>query len=270
MTVLEWDQVGDKVYESGIDKGVLYLKDGRTVSWSGLTSIEDNTQTELKSYYLDGIKILDHVVPGDFEGKLAAFTYPEEFEEVLGAVAVETGITFYEQESKSFHLSYRTKISNDLDENYGYKIHLLYNLRATSEANTSESLGDQPAAKEFSWGLSGVPPVSTIDGVRPTVHVAIDSTKIDSALLENIENILYGTETTNPRFPSLLEIRILSGEVGGLYIVDNGNGTWTAIDPSDDFIESVIDDEFIIDHADVTYIVPDEEYTITDTPIPLP
>ena len=269
MTVLEWDKVGDRTYESGVDKGVLYLKDGRTVSWSGLTSVENNTEEELKSYYLDGIKILDHVVPGDFEGKVSAITYPEEFDEVVGGVAVGTGVTFHEQESKSFNLSYRTKIGNDADADYGYKIHLLYNLRAIPEGFSSESISDQPAPIAFAWSISGTPPISTIDGIRPTVHVSIDSTKINPDLLENIENILYGTESTNPRFPSILEIRILSGEIGGLYIVDNGDGTWTAIDPSDDFIESVVDGVFTIDHADATYLDADT-YTITDTEFPLP
>lgn len=269
MTVLEWDKVGERLFQSGVDRGVLYLKDGRVVPWNGIKSVEDNTDAELKSYYLDGIKILDHVVPGDYAGKLTAFTYPEEFDEILGAVTVNTGLTFYEQESKSFNLSYRTKIGSDLDENYGYKIHLLYNLVAVSEAQSFQSLSDQPTLSEFAWSLSGTPPVGSVDGLRPTVHISINSIETNPARLQDIENILYGTEETNPRFPSLLEMRILFGEIGGLYIIDNGNGTWTALDPSDDFIESIVDGVFTIDHADATYLDADT-YTITDTEFPLP
>lgn len=271
MTVLEWDKVGDRVYQSGIDKGVLYLKDGRVVPWNGIKSVEDNTSSELQSYYLDGIKILDHVVPGDFEGKISAITYPEEFDEVLGAIAVNTGLTFYEQESKSFNLSYRTKIGTDLDENYGYKIHLLYNLRAISDAQSFESLSNDPTVSDFSWTLSGTPPVATnVDGIRPTVHVAIDTINARPDLLQALEDILYGTVDVDPRFPTLLEVRVLFGEIGGLYIVDNGDGTWTAIDPSDDFITMIDSDTFQIDHANIVYIVPDDTYQVSDTGFPLP
>lgn len=273
MTVLEWDKVGDRVYQSGIDKGVLYLKDGRTVAWNGITSVEDNTDSELKSYYLDGIKILDHVVPGDFSGKISAITYPDELDEVLGVVPITDGVSFYEQKSKSFNLSYRTKIGNDIDDDYGYKIHLLYNLVAFPDSHTFKTLSNEPSVNEFSWSLSGTPTVLMLDSVspytRPTVHVTIDSINTRPDILEAFENILYGTPTTAPRFPTILEVRIMSGEIGGLYIIDNGDGTWNAIDSSNDFIESVIDGVFTIDHADVTYLDADT-YTITDTEFPLP
>lgn len=268
MAVLEWDKVGDRVYQSGVDRGVLYLKDGRTVPWNGLTAVEDNTSSELKSFYLDGIKILDHVVPGDFEGKLSAITYPDELDELLGIMSLDAGVNAYEQESKSFNLSYRTKISSDVDEDLGYKIHLLYNIRAIPDSQSFQTLSDQPAATQFSWSLSGTPPVLTIDGVRPTVHISLDSTEANPAILQQIEDILYGTPTTNPRFPTILEVRVLAGETGSLYIIDNGNGTWTAVDPSDDYLTMLDSETFEIDHADVTYLDPDT-YTITDTPLPL-
>lgn len=269
MTVLEWDKVGERIYQSGIDRGVLYLKDGTVVPWNGLTSVDDNTNSELTSYYLDGVKILDHVTPGEFEGVLSAFTYPEEFDRVLGIASIGEGLSFYEQPTKSFNLTYRTKIHSDLDEDYGYKIHLLYNLRATSESQKFETLNDQGNPSQFSWRLTGTPPILTIDGARPTVHVVIDSVNTRADRLESIENTLYGTPTNNPRFPSILEVRIIFGDVSGLYIVDNGNGSWTAIDPSGFFIEMLDSETFEIDHADATYLDADT-YTITDTPIPLP
>lgn len=269
MTVLEWDKVGDRTYQSGIDKGVLYLKDGRVVPWNGLVSVEDSTDAELKSYYLDGVKILEHVVPGDFAGKLTAITYPEEFDEVLGQRVINTGLIFHEQEFKSFNLAYRTKIGSDSDENYGYKIHLLYNIRAIPESHTFQTLSDEPGVEPFSWALTGTPPISTADGIRPTVHISIDSINARPDLLEAVENILYGTEMTDPRFPTLLEMRLLFGEIGSLYIVDNGNGTWTAIDPTDSFVTMLDSETFQIDHADVTYLDSDT-YTITDTEFPLP
>lgn len=272
MTVLEWDKAGDRLYQTGVDHGVLYLKDGRVIPWNGLTSVDDGSNADLKSYYMDGVKILDHVTPGDFVGKLSAFTYPDEFEEVIGAPDIAPGLTFYEQRSKSFNLSWRTRIGNDLDENYGYKIHLLYNVLAIPESHSFESIQENITAPEFSWGLSGTPPIGTIDGIRPTAHVSLDSTRARPDLLQQIEDILYGTETTDPRFPTILELRLIFGEVGGLYIVDNGDGTWTAIDPSDDFVEMLDSETFQIEHADAAFTDSpvNETYTITDTPIPLP
>lgn len=269
MTVLEWDKAGARVYETGVDRGVLYLKDGRVVPWNGLTSVDDNSSADLKSYYLDGVKILDHVTPGDFSAKLGAFTYPDEFEEVVGAPQIAPGLTFYDQQSKSFNLSYRTRVATDLDENYGYKIHLLYNVVAVPDSHKYESIQERINAPEFAWSLSGTPPIGTIDGIRPTAHVSIDSTEAREDLLQQLEDILYGTSTTAPRFPTILELRLIFGEVGGLYIINNGDGTWTAIDPSDDFISMLDSESFQIDHADAWYNGPDE-YTISDTPIPLP
>jgi hypothetical protein len=272
MTVIEWDKSGERVYQSGVDRGVLYLKDGTVVPWNGLTSVEDGTSSEVKAYYLDGIKILEHATPGEYSGKLSAFTYPDEFEEVLGNKAIAPGVLFYEQKPKSFNLAYRTRIANDIDPELGYKLHLLYNLHASAESHTYESLSNDPQAPEFGWSLSGTPPIGTIDGIRPTVHVSLDSRETREDLLQVVENILYGTATSDPRFPTILELRLIFGEVGGLYIIDNGDGTWTAIDPSDDFINMLDADTFEIQHADAEFTDPplDTEYTITDTSLPLP
>jgi hypothetical protein len=272
MPKLEWDRVGERFYQTGVDRGVLYLKDGRVVPWNGLTGLEDGTNPELKSYYMDGVKILDHVTPGEFAGKLSAFTYPDEFNEVLGNRDIGSGLVAYEQPAKSFHLSYRTKVGNDLDENYGYKVHLLYNLVATPDSQKFETVGQQLQAPEFSWSLTGTPPIYNIDGVRPTVHISVDSNGPRPDLLTALEDILYGTESADPRWPSLLEVRLLFGEVGGLFILDNGDGTWTALDPSDDFITMLDADTFEIDNADADFVDPplNTTYTISDTEIPLP
>lgn len=269
MAVLEWDRSGDRVYQTGVDKGVLYLKDGRVIPWNGLTSIDDSNNAEVKSYYLDGVKILDHVTPGDFSAKLSAFTYPDEFDEVIGAPQIAPGLNFYEQRSKSFNLSYRTRIGTDLDENHGYKIHLLYNVMAVPDSHTFESIQENISAPEFSWSLSGMPPIGTIDGIRPTAHVSIDSSTSPPEFLQQIEDALYGTDTTPPRFPTILELRLIFGDVGGLYIIDNGDGTWTAIDSSGAFISMLDSETFQIDHANATF-VDVNSYTITDTFLPLP
>jgi hypothetical protein len=124
VTALVWDQAGERIFQSGIDHGVLYLHDGRVVVWNGISGVEESPNVELKSFYQDGLKYLDNLAPGDFVGKLKAYTYPDEFDSVNGLVDVAAGLAFYDQPSKSFNLSYRTRIGNDLEgEAAGYKIH---------------------------------------------------------------------------------------------------------------------------------------------------
>ena len=152
MAVLAWDQVGDRTYQTGVSRGVLYTQDGDVAVWNGLTSVEESSTAEIKSFYLDGVKYLDNLVPGDFSGSLKAFTYPDEFEEAIGVVDVAPGLYYHDQPSRSFNLSYRTTVGNDLSGmEYGYKIHLLYNVIANPDTTVFETLRDEAAALEFSW-----------------------------------------------------------------------------------------------------------------------
>lgn len=268
MTVLEWDKASEHIFHTGVDRGVLFPKDEPAVAWNGLTSVDDGSDAELRSYYLDGVKFLENVIPGDFVGNLKAFTYPEEFDRILGIVPDAPGLFFHEQVPKSFNLSYRTRIGNDVEGiDYGYKIHLLYNLVAIPDTTTYSTNGETLEPSEFSWSLTGTP--ASTPGFRPMVHVSIDSTKATPTFLKTLEDLLYGTDESMPTWPTLGSLRVLSGELGGLYILDNGDGTWTAIDPGDDFISAIDPVTFQIDHANVTYLDPDT-YTITDTIEPLP
>jgi len=269
MTSLVWDQVGERFYQTGIDKGVLGLQDGTVVAWNGLTSMDDGTNSEVKSYYLDGVKFLEHVTPGDFVGKLSAFTYPDEFERCLGVQELVGGLFVHEQPPELFNLAYRTKIGTDLDEDYGYVIRLLYNLSAIPDSFKYDSIKNPIEPGEFSWSLSGIP--QTVYERRASTQISINSNTADPTSLQLLEDTLYGTDTTEPHFPSILEVRHIFNELVGLVIVDNGDGTWTAIDSGNDFIAPPGDDPtiFEIDHADATYLDPDT-YNITDTPNPLP
>lgn len=266
MTVLVWDKVGEKRYEAGISHGVLYLRDGRVAVWNGLTRMDEDSESELTSYYLDGVKHLENLSPGDFSGKLKAWTYPDELDSVTGVAEVSPGLEYYEQPPKSFNLSYQTRISNDLDPDAGYKIHLLYNLLAKPDSFEFETLSEKAEAPtEFSWSLSGTPPIPTLTpGFRPTVHVVVDSMRTDPETLEAIENIIYGTATTDPRFPTIDELRALFDVYGILVIIDNGDGTWTAIDQAGDYIVMNSATQFTINNADATYLNA-TTYTVSTT-----
>lgn len=256
MAELVWDNVGQKFYQSGISHGVLYLNDGTVVVWNGLTELEEDSDSDLTSYYLDGVKYLENLSPADFSGKLKAWTYPDEFDLVNGIANVSPGLQYYEQPPKSFNLSYQTRISNDVDVDLGYKIHLLYNLLAKPDGFSFETLSEKAdAPTEFGWSLTGTPPpLHTMPGFRPTVHVVVDSVKTDPMTLQAIEDIIYGTATTDPRFPTIDELRALFEIYGILVIIDNGDGTWTAIDQADDYISMDSATRFTIHNADATYL----------------
>ncbi len=209
MTAIEWDKVGERRFETGIDHGVLYLLDGTAVPWNGLTQIVEDRSREVKSYYLDGIKYLDHYVLGNFSGKLQALTYPDELDAVMGNAEFAPGVITHDQPTSLFHLSYRTRVGNDLDgTDYAYKLHILYNLQAQASDVTFSSLGDQVSPQQFEWTLSGTP--ATMWGIRPTSHISIDSRRVDSSLLVTLEDLLYGTDEADPE---LLDIVTLLGMV---------------------------------------------------------
>ena len=265
MTALTWDKVGERLFQTGVDRGVLYLHDGTTVVWNGLTGVEDGSLQESQSFYLDGVKYLEKITPGDYSGKLRAFTYPAEFDHLVGIEPVAPGLFYHDQSPKSFNLSYRTLIGNNAQgTDYGYKIHILYNLVANPELITFETIRDPLKPIEFSWALTGTPPSPAAKGYRPTVHISIDSTQIDEDTLETIEDILWGTPETDPWLPSIDEIRDLFQTLGSLIIVDNGDGTWKAIDTGNEYITMVSSTEFRIANADATYLDA-TTYTITTT-----
>jgi hypothetical protein len=254
MAILTWDDVGERFFQTGVDRGVLYLQDGTVAVWNGLTSIEESSNGELKSFYLDGVKFLESLIASDFTGSLKAFTYPDEFDSVSGIVTVVEGFEAFDQPPKSFNLSYRTKIGNDIDGlDYGYKIHILYNVLANPDTYAYEAIDDSGVKPiEFTWNLTGTPP--KIDRFRPTVHVAIDSTKTPPDVLTLIENQLYGTATTTPSLPTFQEIEEFFGYLGALIIVDHGDGTWSAIDESNGYITMLDPTTFFIDNANVVYL----------------
>lgn len=194
MTQLTWDQPGDRTFRAGLDRGVLYLTDA-VAPWNGLTSVDESPNWESQAFYQDGVKYLDHQIPGEFAGKLTALTYPDEFEPCIGIVNGR-----HDQRPRSFGLTYRIKLGDALQGlDLGYEIHVHYNLRATPDGGGSATLSDQVSATEMSWALTSTPELAA--GIRPTSHLSIKSTNIDPELLALIEGMLYGTEDADPHLP---------------------------------------------------------------------
>ena len=206
MTALQWDQVGERRFETGVDRGVLYgLDGGGAVPWNGLVSVSESRTREVKSYYLDGIKYLDHHVPGDYASKLGAYTYPDELDELIGDASYAPGVILHDQRAKLFHLSYRTREGNDVDGvGAGYKIHVIWNIMASPSDVAFNTIGDKLAPGLFEWNLTGTP--SQMFGIRPTSHISILSRNVDPDVLVTLEELLYGTNDSDPELPILPEL----------------------------------------------------------------
>jgi hypothetical protein len=247
MTQLSWGDYGERYFETGVDRGVLYVDDQDGVVWNGLVAVnESSSGADTSPYYLDGIKYTNRVGIEDFSATIEAYTYPEEFALCDGSAELyqSQGLFATQQRRKSFGLSYRTRIGNDdKGVDFGYKIHIIYNALATPSERQYQSLGDETEPNIFSWELSTTPVV--VPGVMRSAHLVIDTRQAWSWAVTAVEEVLYGTEDTPPTLPSPQELMDLFADNALLKIIDNGDGTWTAEGP-DEAITMLTTDEFQI------------------------
>jgi len=210
MPRLTWDATGSRLYEIGLDRGVLYLTNGTGVVWNGLTSIvEEPASGESTPLYYDGVKYFDQTTKVDFSGTINAMTYPNDFLQFDGYTSAATGVFFNNQNRNTFSLSYRTIVGNDiLSTNYGYKIHILYNLTANPTSITYQTINDTVEPTQFSWMVNSRS--NTASGYFPVSHVIIDSKTTTTTGLAAIENKLYGTVSTTATLPTLAELITLA------------------------------------------------------------
>lgn len=209
MVRINWSNPGERFYEAGIDRGVLYVDGSSGVAWTGLVNVsQSQSGGEAKPRYRDGIKISNRTSPEEFEATIEAYTYPPAFERCDGTYLGESGLRLTQQRRKAFGMSYRSKVGNDLDGlDHGYKIHILYNLKAEPSARGYRTLTDQNEPITFNWKVSSRGAV--VPGYRPTAHFIVDSRDVPAALLSIIENLLYGDETTEPTLPTPGELMFL-------------------------------------------------------------
>ena len=234
MAVLQWDQIGERRYETGVDHGVLYKPNALGVydfgvAWNGLTNVtETPSGAESNPQYADNIKYLNLLSAEDFGGTIEAFTYPSEFEEYDG-VSIVNNVRLGQQSRKPFGFSYRSLIGNDVEgTEYGYKINLVYGALASPSEKARTTVNDSPEATTFSWEVTTTPvPVGTIGGTtyKPTAFLSIPSVDVDPSNLTALEEILYGTVGTDPRLPMPAEV--ISLFAGALTVVDPTVPTYT-------------------------------------------
>ena len=219
MSKIVWDAVGEHIFETGVRNGVLYLKDAQGaystgVAWNGLTSVSESPEgAEPTDLYADDIKYLTLMSAENFKATIEAYTYPDEFAECDGSATIADGVTIGQQSRKPFGLCYRTAIGNDTDGNeHGYKLHIVYGCQASPSEKQYSTINDSPEAITFSWEVSTTP--VNVNGKKPTATLIIDSTKADKSKLTALEDILYGSESVEPRLPLPDEIATLMTKAG--------------------------------------------------------
>ena len=217
MPKIVWDQIGEHLYETGVKNGVLFPMSAegaydKGCAWNGLTAINESPSgAEPTNLYANNAKYLTLMSAEDFGGTIEAYTYPEEFAECDGSAALAKGVYIAQQTRKTFGLSYRNEIGNDvLGPDYGYKLHLVYGAVASPSEKNNQTINEDPEASTMSWEFKTTP--VSVTGFKPTAHIYIDSTKVDKAKLAQLEAILYGTDEAEARLPLPDEVAEIMGE----------------------------------------------------------
>ncbi|ATN93663.1 major tail protein [Streptomyces phage Scap1] len=261
MTRLEWDAPENREFETGVDRGVLYLSGQAGVPWVGLTSVEVAPEGGgTKSYYLDGEKYLLVSAREEFGATINAFTYPPQFAECDGSRSVRNGLSLRQQRRKQFGFSWRTRVGNGLNPDAGYKIHLVYNALAEPSGRSHESHTDSVDLTPFSWSVKTKPPA--VPGYKRTSHVEIDSRTTDPNVLGLVEEALYGTDEITPYLPSFAELIEMYDAFFVFVVTDNGDGTATISGPDEAITQ--LDDILLQFNWPTVVPVDEDSYTISD------
>ena len=206
MAKIKWDETGEKIYETGVKNGVLYLPNEtgqyvKGVAWNGLTAVtESPSGAESTPLYADDIKYVELFSAEEFGATLECYTYPDEFAECDGSAEVTPGVIIGQQNRKTFGLCYRTTLGNDVKGNeFGYKLHLIYGAKASPSEKSYSTINDSPEAITFSYEITTTP--VNVTGHKPTASLTINSTKVDASKLQQLEALLYGGDSTEAKLP---------------------------------------------------------------------
>lgn len=244
MSKLLWDQVGERIAETGIQNGVLYpLASGvysKGVAWNGLTSVSESPSGgEANPFYADNRKYLEIMSEEEFAGAIGCYTYPDEFKGSIGEIELSPGVTIGAQNHTPFGLSYRTEMMNDSEGRaYGYKLHLVYNALAGVAEREHTTINESPELEELSYDFT----TTKIDApnAKPTSHLIIDSTKVSTEALATLEGILYGTASADSRLP-------LPAEVAAIFAGSTPSAiTLVSIAPDDDDTDVAVNTSIVL------------------------
>lgn len=256
MTRVQWMKEEDKLVQGGLDRGVLYPENKPAVPWNGLVNVVESGAQQTNTYYVNGRKFLTTVTPREYEAKIQAVTFPDEFAEICGITEAADGLFLDSQVPDQFGLSYRTHYAGGT----AYRIHLLYGVTAAMSDVSYQSLsGGSNDPTMFEFDISAIP--QELEGFRPTAHVIIDSRNLSPLVLANVENIIYGTHNMEASLPTIQSLFDMMNYGDIVVIRDNGDGTWEAegsykyisVDPHSG--EFLIKNVTVQDNGDGTYKV---------------
>jgi len=258
MSRLVWGEAGTRLFEIGVNRGVLYPPNAAAgVAWNGLTAVKESPSGgEPQAYYQDGVKYFQIASAEEFDATIEAFSAPPEFALCDGTANVYAGLFITQQPRKQFGFSYCTLVGNDLvAETYGYKIHLVYGALAKPAARSNDTISASTEPMELSWDVTTVPQI--VPGFKPSAHLIIDSRLATPAHLEALENMLYGQEGISPRLPSQQELVDLF-TAASMTVTDNGDGSFTVVGTDVDVSNPTVDTfrlyhPAIIDNGDGTF-----------------
>lgn len=266
MASIVWDPAGQKLYETGVDQGVLYLQNadgtyGVGEGWNGLTNVtETPSGAEETKLYANNKKYLAMRSAEDVGGTIQAYTYPKSWEECDGSKTLAPGVHVTQQARRAFGLTYRTRVGNDVKgDDYGYKLHLIYNATVSPSERAYATINDSPEAIQFSWEFATTPVdiPKTIGDFRPTSCVTINSTELteaaDEAKLKALEDMLYGTENTDPSLPSI-------AEVYDMFKVASEGGDDTPVTPT--YTYTAVGNDATFDENETYYVLNNGEYEV--------
>lgn len=219
---LTWDNEGERLFETGVEKGVLFVYDSQTktygngVAWNGLTNVSEKPSgAESTALYADNIKYLNLISAEEFAATIEAYMYPKEFSECDGSAEIAPGVSIGQQKRKKFAFSYVTKVGNDTEGNdYGEKIHIIYGCMAAPTEKGYSTVNDSPEAQTMSWEISTTP--INVPGMKPTACVTIDSTVVnDDTKMTALKTKLYGSTTAASVLPTISELIEMFGTTTG-------------------------------------------------------
>lgn len=265
--VLTWNLPGERVFETGIDRGVLYLRNGNVVPWNGLTAVDENFGQSSDATFYDGVKLSETQTSNGFSATVSAITYPDELDEICSGETIRSGIHLGDQTPSSFGFSYRTLVGNDLEGvDAGYKLHLVYNVSATVSDRSYQTISDDIELMEFEWEFVAVP--EQVDMYRPSTHLVIDTTKTTPALVQIIEDYIYGTDSTPPVLPPMSTLlAIILAYDNFIDVEDNGDGTVTVSTDATGIINDLGAGVYEIREATIAYVNA-TAYLLSPTPDP--
>ena len=213
MSRLQWDQVGQRLYETGTSKGVLFVQDnlgayGTGVAWNGLISVKkSNDGAEENAIYADNMKYLSLMSAENLKGSIDAYTYPEEFETCDGSAEVNPGVYVGQQTRVPFGMAWSTIVGNDTQGNaYGEKIHIIYNAKVSPAERAYETVNEDPEALTFSWEYTTTPNDLSDIGLEPSAGIVVSKSQVSAAAWTALTDVIYGKANTPSRLPSIQEV----------------------------------------------------------------